>query len=150
MGPAGDKLFACGAGNGLCIDAYGFVQPCMSVRTPELTFDLFSSSSADKKNMLARALDFFKNLKEMKTTNPEYLRRCAICFLKGLCEQCPAKSWAEYGTLDTPVEYLCEIVHAQARYLGWLKNGEKAWEVQGWEERLKSKFKEHSRTTSGN
>ena len=80
--------------------------------------------------MLARALDFFKILKDMKATNPEYLKRCAVCFLKGLCEQCPAKSWAEYGTLDTPVEYLCEVAHAQAYWLGWLKDGEKAWEFK--------------------
>ena len=128
MGPAGDKLFACGAGNGLCIDAYGFAQPCMGVRAPAFTFNLFGALPADKKNSLAQALEFFKSLKEMKATNPEYLKRCAVCALKGLCEQCPAKSWAEHGTLDTPVEYLCDIAHAQARFLDWLKKGEKAWE----------------------
>lgn len=129
MGPAGDKLFACGAGNGLCIDAYGFAQPCMGVRAPELTFNLFGTPANDK-NRLEQALEFFKSLKDMKATNPEYLRRCAVCFLKGLCEQCPAKSWAEHGTLDTPVEYLCDVAHAQAYWLGWLKEGEKAWEVE--------------------
>lgn len=130
MSPAGDKLFACGAGNGVCVDAYGFAQPCMGVRAPELTFNLFSASSVDKKNMLAGALDYFKTLKDMEAANPEYLSRCAVCFLKGLCEQCPAKSWAEHGTLDTPVEYLCDVAHVQARWLGWLKDGEKAWEVK--------------------
>jgi hypothetical protein len=87
--------------------------------------------------MLSEALDLFKNLKTLKATNPSYLRRCAVCFLKGLCEQCPAKSWVEHGTLDTPVEYLCEIAHAQARFLGWLKDGEKAWEVLDLKERVK-------------
>jgi radical SAM protein with 4Fe4S-binding SPASM domain len=119
MRPAGDKLFACGAGNGVCVDAYGFAQPCMGVRAPELTFNLFGALSEDKKNMLEQALEFFKSFKEMKATNPEYLKRCAVCSLKGLCEQCPAKSWAEYGTLDTPVEYLCDVAHAHARFLGW-------------------------------
>jgi radical SAM protein with 4Fe4S-binding SPASM domain len=127
MRPSGDKLFACGAGNALSIDAYGFAQPCMGVRAPELTFNLFGTPVVNK-SMLAQALDYFKNLKDIKASNPEYLRRCAVCFLKGLCEQCPAKSWAEYGTLDTPVEYLCEVAHAQAYWLGWLKNVEKAWE----------------------
>lgn len=129
MGPEGDKLFACGAGNGVCVDAYGFAQPCMGVRTPELTFNLFGASSADKKNSLEQALEFFKSLKDMKATNPEYLKRCAVCFLKGLCEQCPAKSWAEHGTLDTPVDYLCDVAHAQAYWLGWLKEREKSWIV---------------------
>ena len=65
----------------------------------------------------------------MKAINPEYLNRCARCFLKGLCEQCPAKAWEEHGTLDTPVEYLCEVAHAQARYLGMLEAEEHAWEI---------------------
>ena len=73
----------------------------------------------------------------MKATNAEYLHRCAVCFLKGLCEQCPAKSWAENGTLDTPVEYLCEVAHAQGRFLGWLKDGEKAWKIHNWKERVR-------------
>ena len=77
-------------------------------------------------------------MREMRAENPDYLARCARCFLKGLCEQCPAKSWTEHGTLDTPVEYLCEVAHAQARYLGLLEEGEIAWEVDGWRERLRS------------
>jgi len=36
----------------------------------------------------------------------------------------------EHGTLDTPVEYFCEIAHAQARYLGWLGGSEYGWEVE--------------------
>jgi hypothetical protein len=56
--------------------------------------------------------------------------------LHGLCEQCPAKSWGEHGTLDTPVDYFCQMVHAQARRLGLLKEGENAWEVSDWQERL--------------
>jgi hypothetical protein len=75
----------------------------------------------------------------MKAKNKDYLNRCAKCFLKGLCEQCPAKSWAEHGTLDTPVDYLCEIAHTLARYLGLIKDNENAWEVGNWRERV-SKF----------
>ena len=122
MGPPGDALFRCGAGHGLCVDAYGRAQMCMGLRKPELTVDLAGAS-------LAEALEAFARFRTLKATNPEYLRRCAVCFLKGLCEQCPAKSWDESGTLDTPVEYLCDIAHAQARWLGWLKEGEMAWEV---------------------
>ena len=120
MGPSGDRLFACGAGRAISIDAYGRAQPCMGVRAPDLTVDILTSS-------LAEALARFAALGDMRATNPEYLRRCARCSLKGLCEQCPAKSWAEHGTLDTPVEYLCQVAHAQARYLGWLDEGENAW-----------------------
>jgi radical SAM protein with 4Fe4S-binding SPASM domain len=124
MSPPGDKLFSCGAGHGACVDAYGMLQPCMMLRHPEAVYDL-------RKGSLRDALtDFFPRLREMSAENPDYLARCARCFLKGLCEQCPAKSWMEHGTLDTPVDYMCQVAHAQALDLGLLKEGEKAWEVE--------------------
>ena len=64
------------------------------------------------------------------------MRRCGRCFLKALCLQCPAKAWAEHGTLDTPVDYLCEITHAQAVGLGLLVEGERAWDVADWKDRV--------------
>jgi radical SAM protein with 4Fe4S-binding SPASM domain len=89
-----------------------------------------SGGSNRKPNLKDALINFFPKIRQMKAANPEYLRRCARCFLKGLCEQCPAKSWMEYGTLDTPVEYLCGVAHTQACYLGLLQEGEKAWEVE--------------------
>jgi radical SAM protein with 4Fe4S-binding SPASM domain len=130
MGPPGDKLFKCGAGKGLCIDAYGYIQLCLPLRSPETVVDLRESSikSAMEKS--------FPSMREIKATNPDYLRRCARCFLKGLCDQCPAKSWLEYGTLDTPVEYLCDVAHAKARFLGLINEHERAWEVEDWRARV--------------
>jgi radical SAM protein with 4Fe4S-binding SPASM domain len=121
MGPAGDQLFTCGAGQSLCIDAYGNIQPCMGIRDPELVIKQGTT--------LVDSLVKFKQLKEIRATNTEYLSRCAHCFIKGLCEQCPAKSWSEHGTLDTPVEYLCDVAHIQAHYLGLLSENEKAWSI---------------------
>lgn len=130
MGPAGDRLFDCGAGRSICVDAYGKAQPCMLLRDPGLAYDL-------KNGGLRAALAWFNPaLSEMKATNPAYLERCGRCFLHGLCEQCPAKSWAEHGTLDTPVEYVCQIAHVQAARLGLLAEGERAWEVADWRARL--------------
>jgi radical SAM protein with 4Fe4S-binding SPASM domain len=131
MAPSSDKLFSCGSGiGGGCIDAYGNFQPCMMLRHPDCVYNL-------RKGSLKDALEnFFPKLREIKATNPDYLKRCAKCFLKGLCEQCPAKSWAEHGTLDTPVEYFCEVAHAQARFLGLVKDGERAWEVENWRKRI--------------
>ena len=130
--PPGDKLFSCGSGlGGGCVDAYGAFQPCMLLRHPDTVYQL-------KRGSLRDALTgFFPEVRQTKAENPDYLARCARCFLKGLCGQCPAKSWMETGTLDTPVEYLCELGHAQARYLGLLEDGEMAWEVEDWEERIK-------------
>ena len=44
--------------------------------------------------------------------------------------------WMEHGDLDTPVEYVCKVAHVQAEYLGLIKKGEKAWEVEDWKERI--------------
>jgi len=157
MGPPGDKLFNCGAGHSTCVDAYGKAQMCMGLRDPGMVYDLTpqppslqgkgenqeSPASPSLRGKGAGGLglryaltEFFPRLREMRATNPDYLNRCARCFLKGLCEQCPAKSWQEHGTLDTPVEYLCEVAHAQARYLGLVAENENAWEVVDWRERV--------------
>jgi len=130
MGPQGDRLFACGAGEGGCVDAYGAYQMCMLLRHPDMVYDL-------KRGTLRQGLtQVFPRLRETRATNLAYLERCARCFLKGLCEQCPGKSWSEHGTLDTPVEYLCRVAHAQARYLGLLAQGEQAWKIADWRGRI--------------
>jgi radical SAM protein with 4Fe4S-binding SPASM domain len=127
----GDRLFSCGIGPG-CVDPYGVFQPCLSLRHPDLTFDL-------KKGALKEAVaSGLPRLKEMRAVNPLYLERCARCFLRGFCEQCPAKSWSEHGTLDTPVEYFCRVAHAQARFLGLVREGERAWDVRDSKERIKN------------
>ena len=130
--PRGESLFPCGAGQRGCVDAYGKLQMCLLLRHPESTYDLRTGS-------LQEALtETFPRFRERRATNPAYLERCARCFLGGLCEQCPAKSWAEHGTLDTPVEYLCEVAHALARHLGLLGEGELAWETKDWPERVEA------------
>ena len=133
--PFSDRLFDCGVceGGNLCVDAYGRAQPCMGVRTPALTIDLLGGAG---KTTLRDAQERFAPLRDMLAANPDYLRRCARCFLRGLCEQCPAKSWAEHGTLDTPVDYLCEVAHAMARAMGWLTGDEHGWEARNWHERV--------------
>jgi len=130
MFPQGESLFLCDAGTSGCVDAYGNYQMCTMLRHPDTVHKLRSGSLREAHE------SFFPEIRKLKAKNPEYLLRCARCFLKGLCEQCPAKSWAEHGTLDTPVEYFCEIAHAQAQYLGLLKPDEKSWEIDNWRERI--------------
>lgn len=130
MYPQGDRLFSCGAGETGCVDAYGIYQMCMILRHPDMVVDL-------KQLTMHEALtEVFPSYRKTRAKDPDYLRRCARCFLRGLCEQCPAKSWAEHGTLDTPVEYFCQIAHAQARVLGMLEKDENAWEITDWRARI--------------
>ncbi len=132
-GPRGDEVFICGAGGEAgCVDAYGRFQACLSLRTPALTVDLRKTSLAEGMAIVSQRIS------SLRSENPEFLRRCAHCPLRGLCEQCPAKAWMEEGRLDAPVEYYCRVAHAQARGLGLLREGEDAWEVEDWPARLAS------------
>lgn len=124
-----DRLFTCGAGHRPCLDAYGVLQPCLPLREPSVCVPLQPG------RLRETVVEAFESLADRRATDPEYLRRCARCFLAGVCEQCPAKSWAEHGVLDRPVEYFCESTQAQARRLGWLREGERPWEVADWRER---------------
>ncbi|MCJ7644032.1 MAG: radical SAM protein [Candidatus Aminicenantes bacterium] len=134
----GNDLFMCGAGSKTaCLDAYGTLYPCILLRSDEAAYDI-------RKGGLGEAMNVpFAKLRAMKASRPEYLARCARCFLKGLCEQCPAKSWIEHGVLDSPVEYFCDVAHALARELGLLKPDEKGWEIADGIERA------HGRTGTG-
>lgn len=117
----GHKLFSCQAGKNLCVDAYGGLQACMLLRDPETVYDL-------KKGSLKEAIDhFFPKILKKTADNPDFIERCGHCILRGMCDQCPAKSWMEHGALDTPIEYYCEIAHAEAEYLGLIEKGEKGW-----------------------
>ncbi len=124
VAPGDDRLFICGAGVGGChIDAYNNFQLCMLLRHPDCVYSL-------RKGSFKEAWErFIPWVREIRANNKEYQEKCQRCFLKTLCEQCPAWSWMEHGILDEPVEYLCEIAHAEAVWLGLLSQGEKAWEV---------------------
>ncbi len=129
--PPGPGLFSCGAGTETaCIDAYGRFQLCLRLRHPEATAALGPGG-------LAEALaSVVPRVRRKRARDPLYLARCARCFLKPLCEQCPASSWLERGRLDAPVAYHCRTAHAQARRLGLLKPGEKAWLILDWRRRV--------------
>jgi len=128
-GPSGDRLFQC-LSSTASVDAYGRFQVCLSLRHPDTVYDLKAGSLRDAVTV------FLPKVRVRRAANPAYFERCGRCFLKQLCLQCPAKSWAEHGTLDTPVEYFCGITHAQAVSMGLLSEGETAWTVPDWPARL--------------
>ncbi len=128
------RIFSCGVGKGsACLDAYGEIQACFLLRHPDTTYSLLAPGHTLEEALKRK----FPSLALSEATNEDYLKRCARCFLRELCEQCPARSWVEHGNLDTPVEYLCQVAHHQASALGLLSNGEMAWEVEDPEQRIK-------------
>lgn len=137
LSPPSDRLFSCGTGiSGGCVSAYGSFQPCLMLKSEKTAYNLIQGSMKDA------LINFFPKIREMRSVSREYLDRCGKCFLRGLCEQCPAKSWTEHGTLDTPVDYLCDIAHYQARQLGLLKENERSWTIKDWQKRIKNMSKE--------
>lgn len=129
-GVQGDRLFTC-LSDTAGVDAYGRFQVCLLLRHPATVYELRNGS------LRSAVTGFLPRVQEMRTANTAYLERCGRCFLKSLCLQCPARSWAEHGTLDTPVDYLCDITHAEAAEAGILREGEKAWAVADWQARIK-------------
>ena len=76
MAPPGRRLFSCGAGNGKgCIDAYGHFSPCLLLKAPEMNFPW---TRVPLKEALT---DRFPKIRAMQAKNPDYLARCAQCFL---------------------------------------------------------------------
>ena len=64
----------------------------MMLRHPDTVYDL-------KKGSLKDALEnFFPKISARLAASPEYLKRCAQCFIKGMCEQCPANPGWKAGT----------------------------------------------------
>jgi radical SAM protein with 4Fe4S-binding SPASM domain len=123
-GGRGGRLFSClSSGGSAAVDPYGKLQYCLGLRHPDTVYDLATGSLREA------VTEFLPRVRDLRSADRVYLERCGRCFLKSLCEQCPAKSWAEHGTLDTPVEYFCGIAHAQAAAAGLLEPGEKAWTV---------------------
>ena len=129
--PPISKLFTCSGDRSVSVDAYGNYQFCLMLRHPETVMHYSTIS-------LREAVEnFFPALYQKTASSADFLKRCGKCFIRSICEQCPAKSYTEYGVLDRPVDYYCNIAHVQAGYLGLLGSNEKAWNVTDGPERLR-------------
>ena len=104
-----DHLFHCGLGNGSFTIGYdGTFRLCSSLWAPETIYDL-------RRGTLREAWEeFVPQVRDMRSTRPEYLENCCICPIVNLCLWCPAHAYLETGKLDTPIEYFCQVARARA------------------------------------
>jgi len=111
-----DHLFHCGAGNGSFSVSYdGRFRLCSSLWVPETMYDLRTGTLQEAwENTVPRVRD-------LRSKNPEFLNTCRKCPLINLCLWCPAHAYLETGAMDTRVEYFCQVAHARAAALGYIK-----------------------------
>lgn len=107
-----NHLFRCGAGNGSFAVSYdGFFHLCSSLWHPDCVYDL-------KKGTLVEAWKkFIPKVRDMRSDDKEFLKKCRECRLINLCIWCPAHADLEAGRMDEPVEYFCEVAHAREKML---------------------------------
>lgn len=108
-----DTMYNCGAGvSSFHIDPYGLMRLCSMARNPSWNLRQLSFQEGWQE------LHKFRVQKSFSTNFK--CRECEIA----LCEWCPGWAQVENGNPETPVEYLCEIAHLQARAFAMIKGRE--------------------------
>jgi radical SAM protein with 4Fe4S-binding SPASM domain len=106
------RLFRCalGCGDGINIDPYGNMFPCLCIREPSFSF---LEAGADKiKDQLLRAFPLIARA-EFSTAS-----ECRECRLRSRCLACPGKALLETGDREAPIGYFCGL----AKYAAGVKN----------------------------
>jgi len=105
-----DHLFYCGTGTGSFTVSYdGLFRLCSSLWHPDCLYDL-------RKGSLAEAwYRFVPQVREMRSTDRQFLERCRPCPLVNLWLWCPAHAYLESGRMDAWCEYFCQVAHARAK-----------------------------------
>jgi radical SAM protein with 4Fe4S-binding SPASM domain len=105
-----DHVFRCGAGNhGFAVGSDGNFRLCSSLWHPDCIGDLSKSS------LTSLWYELIPEVKNMRSNNPKFSRKCRICPLINVCMWCPAHAYLETGSLDMPVEYFCEVTHKRLK-----------------------------------
>jgi radical SAM protein with 4Fe4S-binding SPASM domain len=107
-----NHLFHCGAGNGSFNVGYdGTFRLCSSLCAPGTTLNLHETS-------LREAWEtFVQRVREMRSSNVEYLNTCLKCTIVNLCLHHPAHAYLETSVMDGATSYFCEVAHARAAAL---------------------------------
>lgn len=104
-----DHLFHCGAGNGSFNVGYdGTFRLCSSLWAPGTTVNLRQTSLRDAWEI------FVPHVRDMRSSDTEYLNTCRKCAIINLCLHCAAHAHLETGRLDGATPYFCEVAHARS------------------------------------
>jgi len=95
-------LFNCaaGGGNGLHIDPYGNIVPCVCIREPRI--NLLREDIQEAHKMI---------LNWVRTRHFTYGTKCRNCPIRDYCYNCPGKAYLEKGSLEAAVDWFCELAH---------------------------------------
>jgi len=105
-------LFHCGTGNGNFVVSYdGHFRLCSSLCHSECVCSLKKMSLKDAWG------SFVPQVRNMRSENREFLKKCRKCPIINLCLWCPAHAHLETGALDEPVDYFCQVAHARQAML---------------------------------
>jgi radical SAM protein with 4Fe4S-binding SPASM domain len=103
-------LFHCGAGKKSFAVSYdGKFRLCADLWHPDTIYDLRTGSLAEAWQKLV------PQVRDIKSSNPEFLERCRDCPIVNLCLWCPAHAYLEVGQMDAWIPYFCEVAHARAK-----------------------------------
>lgn len=104
-----DHLFHCGAGNGSFVVSYdGIFRLCGSLWAPGCTYNLRDGTLAEAWN------EFVPRVRDIRSSNPDFLNHCRNCPIINLCSWCPAHAHLETGKIDGFSQYFCDVAHARA------------------------------------
>jgi radical SAM protein with 4Fe4S-binding SPASM domain len=117
-----DHLFHCGAGNRSFTVSYdGLFRLCPDLWHPDCIYDLRQGSLAQAWEELV------PRVRDLRSTNPDFLHRCRRCPITNLCMSCPAHAFLETGQLDGFCPYFCEVARARAAALGYEPTEDLPW-----------------------
>ena len=124
-----DHLFHCGAGNGSFSVGYdGTFRLCSSLWASGTTYDLRTGTVREAwENVVPR-------VRQMRSSDPEFLETCRRCPIINLCLWCPAHAHLETGAMDRHVDFFCRVAHARAAALGHsAQEGQPRRDTSSWD-----------------
>ena len=99
-----DTVYFCGGGmKSFAINAYGEMGIC--VMSQQETFDVRHAGIKHS---------WEDSLSELRMRKRTRLTKCINCRIQSLCGMCAANGEMENGDKETPVDFLCQVVHLRA------------------------------------